>query len=58
MGKYSKYIFGKFACAIEKCIFYVSGEDCISTMIYWHNYIYRAEYMNTKLSISCGDPHT
>ena len=26
----------------------------IYIMIFWHNYI----YMNTKLSISCGDPHT
>ena len=51
MGKYSKYIFGKFACAIETCIFYVSGEAYISIMVYWRIYI----YMNTKLSI---DPHT
>ena len=34
MGEYSKYIFGKFACAIETCIFYVSGEAYISIMIY------------------------
>ena len=26
----------------------------IYIMIFWHNYI----FMNTKLSISCGDPHT
>ena len=44
------------ACAIETCIFYVSEEAYINIyiMIYWHIYI----YMNTKLSISCGDPHT
>ena len=34
MGEYSRYIFGKFACAIETCIFYVSGEAYISIMIY------------------------
>ena len=35
MGKYSKYIFGKFACAIETCIFYVRGEAYI--YIYFYN---------------------
>jgi len=34
MGEDSKYIFGKFACAIEKCRFYASGEAYISIMIY------------------------
>jgi len=34
MGEYSKYNFGKFACGIEKCIFYVSGEAYIYIMIY------------------------
>ena len=34
MREYSEYIFGKFACGIEKRIFFLSGEAYISTMIY------------------------